>query len=169
MFSRESWCLVSISRRRNARFALPPRTPMVRSDDNIFLKNFGKMHNVWNLGLELQDSSLGLRVFDKVSVSSRNFNQISVSVSKVTVSNASLYTAALHLLCRSFKCGSLGCSGLLWWVAVQKRLKTTNRVHPPPTFLFKWTFRFQKTVVTCKSSENLPIAIVKPMLSPYSL
>jgi len=51
----------------------------------------------------------------------------------------------------------------------KKMLKTTNRVHPPPTFLFKYTFRFQKTVVTCKSSANLAIAIVKPMPSPYSL
>jgi len=48
-----------------------------------------------------------------------------------------IYTTALHLLYCSFRCGSLGCSKLLWWVTVQKRLKTTNRVHPPPTFLFK--------------------------------
>jgi len=39
------------------------------------------MHKLWSLGLELQVSSLG--VLDEVSVSSRNFNQ--VSVSKVTV------------------------------------------------------------------------------------
>jgi len=41
-----------------------------------------------SLGLELQVSSLG--VFDEVSVSSRNFNQVSVSFSKVTVSTSSL-------------------------------------------------------------------------------
>jgi len=47
---------------------------------------------VSSLGLELQISSLGLGVFDKVSVSvsSRNFNQVSVSVSKVMVSTTSL-------------------------------------------------------------------------------
>jgi len=62
---------------------LPLRTSMVRSDDDIFLKSFGKMHKlVSSLGLELQVSTLG--VFDEVSNSSRNFNQ--VSVSKVTVS-----------------------------------------------------------------------------------
>jgi len=45
---------------------------------------------VSTLGLELQVSSLGLGVFDGVSVSSRNFNQVSVSVSKVTVSTTSV-------------------------------------------------------------------------------
>ena len=49
---------------------------------------------VSSLGLELQVSSLGLGVFDEVLVSisvySRNFNQDSVSVSKVTVSTTSL-------------------------------------------------------------------------------
>ena len=40
-----------------------------------FLKNLGKMHKFW---------SRGLGVFDEVSVSSRNFNQ--VSVSKVMIS-----------------------------------------------------------------------------------
>jgi len=42
---------------------------------------------VSRLGLELQVSSRGLSlgVFDKVSVSPRNFNQVSASVSKVTV------------------------------------------------------------------------------------
>jgi len=40
------------------------------------------------LGLELRVSSHGLGFFDEVSVSSRNFNQ--VSVSKVTVSTTSL-------------------------------------------------------------------------------
>jgi len=49
---------------------------------------------VSSLGLELQVSSLGPRVFDEVLVSisvySRNFNQDSVSVSKVTVSTTSL-------------------------------------------------------------------------------
>jgi len=44
-----------------------------------------------------------------------------------------MYTAALRLLYWSFRCGLLGCSGLLYWVAVQKRLKTTGRVHPPST------------------------------------
>jgi len=33
-----------------------------------------------------------------------------------------MYTTALHLLYWSFWCGSLGCSRLLWWVLVQKRL-----------------------------------------------
>jgi len=53
-----------------------------------FLKYFAKMHKFWSLGLELQVSTLG--VFDEVSVSvsSRNFKQ--VSVSKVTVSTTSL-------------------------------------------------------------------------------
>jgi len=45
---------------------------------------------VSSLGLELQVSSLGLGVFDEALVSSRNFNQVSVSVSKVTVSTTSL-------------------------------------------------------------------------------
>jgi len=51
-----------------------------------------------SLGLELQVSSLGLGDIDEVSVSSRNFNQ--VSVSKVTVSTTSLvptlFLLALH-------------------------------------------------------------------------
>jgi len=48
---------------------------------------------VSSLGLELQVSSLGLGlgIFDEISVSSRNFNQVSVSVSKVTVSTTSLF------------------------------------------------------------------------------
>jgi len=60
----------------------------------FFEKNSGKCANfeVSSLGLELQVSSLGLRVFDEVSVSSRNFNQVSVSVLKVTVSTTSLQT-----------------------------------------------------------------------------
>jgi len=41
-------------------------------------------------GLKLQVSRFGLGVFDEASVSSRNFNQVFVSVSKVTVSTASL-------------------------------------------------------------------------------
>jgi len=45
------------------------------------------------LGPEHQVSSLGLGVFDEVSVSSRNFNQ--VSVSKVTVSTTSLVNLPL--------------------------------------------------------------------------
>jgi len=45
---------------------------------------------VSSLGLELHVSMLGLGIFDEVSVSSRNFNQVSVSVSKVTVSTRSL-------------------------------------------------------------------------------
>jgi len=59
----------------------------VRSDDEI-LKKFGKIHKFEVLSLELQISSLG--VFDEVSVSVsfRNFNQ--VSVSEVTVSTTSL-------------------------------------------------------------------------------
>jgi len=85
MFSRESWCLVES---QWGKCPSPLQTPMVRSDDDIFLKNFGKMHKFWSLGLELQVSSLGLGVFDEVSVSSRNFNQ--VSVSKVAVSTTSL-------------------------------------------------------------------------------
>jgi len=61
----------------------------VRSDDDIFLiatkcTNF----EVSSFGLELQVSSLG--VFDEVSVSSQNFNQVSVFISKVTVSTTSL-------------------------------------------------------------------------------
>ena len=98
MFSRESWCMVSISRAEMP--VSPMRTPMVRSDGDIFLKNFGKMHRFWSLGLglELQVSSLGLGlgVFDEVSVSSRNFNQVSVSVSKVTVSTTSLGNKQKH-------------------------------------------------------------------------
>ena len=70
----------------------PLRTPMVRSDDDIFWKNSAKCTNfeVSNLGIELQVLSLGLGVFDEVSISSRNFNQVSVSVSKVMVSTTSL-------------------------------------------------------------------------------
>jgi len=61
---------------------LPPlRTPMVRSDDDIFRKISAKCTN-------FEVSSLSLGVFDEVLVSSRNFNQ--VSVSKVTVSTTSL-------------------------------------------------------------------------------
>jgi len=33
-----------------------------------------------------------------------------------------IYTTTLHLLYWRFRCGLLGCSGLLWWVMVQKRL-----------------------------------------------
>jgi len=45
----------------------------------VFKKNSAKCTNfeALSLGLELQASSLG--VFDEVSVSSRNFNQVSVS------------------------------------------------------------------------------------------
>jgi len=49
---------------------------------------------VSSLGLELQVSSLGLGVFGEVSVSSQNFNQ--VSVSKVTVSTASLQIKSVN-------------------------------------------------------------------------
>jgi len=37
-----------------------------------------------------------------------------------------MYTAVLYLPYSSFRWGSLGYSGLLHWVAVQKRLKTTG-------------------------------------------
>jgi len=52
---------------------------------------------VSSLGLELQVSRLGLRVFDEVSVSvsSQNFNQVSIPVSKVTVSSTLLLNAQL--------------------------------------------------------------------------
>jgi len=63
----------------------------VRSDDDI-KKKLAKCTNyeVSSLCLEFQVSSLGLGVFDEVSVSSRNFNHVLVSVSKVTVSTSSL-------------------------------------------------------------------------------
>jgi len=56
----------------------------VRRDDNIFKKHF------WQKCLNFEVSRLGLGVFDEVSisVSSRNFHQ--VSVSKVLVSTTSL-------------------------------------------------------------------------------
>ena len=56
----------------------------VRSDDNIFF-NSAKCTNfeVSSLGLGLQVSSVGLEVFDEVSVSSRNFNQVSVLRSRL--------------------------------------------------------------------------------------
>jgi len=63
---------------------------MVRSDGDIFLKNFGKVDKFWSFESRSRTSSLGLGVFDEVSVSSRNFNQVSVTVSKVTVSTTSL-------------------------------------------------------------------------------
>ena len=74
----------------------------VRSYDNIFEKNVGRMHKFWNLESRPRTSSLESRPgrgdIDEVSVSSRNFNQ--VSVSKVTVSTTSLvptlFLLALH-------------------------------------------------------------------------
>jgi len=69
-----------------------------------FLKILAKCTNFevssLGLGLELQVSSLDLNlgVFDEVSVSSRNFNQ--VSVSKVTVSTTSL-VLTLNRFCGS--------------------------------------------------------------------
>jgi len=39
----------------------------VRSDDDIFLRNFYKTHKFWSLGLQLQVSSPG--AFDEISVS----------------------------------------------------------------------------------------------------
>ena len=83
----------------------PLRTPMVRSDDDNFWKISAKCTNfeVTSLGLELQVSSLGLGVFDEVSVSSRNFNQ--VSVSEVTVSTTSLATHDIFCLeCHGYNC-----------------------------------------------------------------
>jgi len=59
----------------------------VRSDDDIFFIS-AKCTKFEVSSLELQVSSLGLGVFDEVSVSPRNFNR--VSVSKVTVSTTSL-------------------------------------------------------------------------------
>jgi len=58
----------------------------------IFFLNFGKMHKFWSLESRSRTSSLDSRswIFDEVSASSRNFNQVSVSVSKVTVSTTSL-------------------------------------------------------------------------------
>jgi len=43
-----------------------------------FFLNFGKTHKFWSLESRSQTSIVG--VFDEVSVSSRNFNQVSVSV-----------------------------------------------------------------------------------------
>ena len=53
---------------------------------------------VSSLGLELHVSilALGLGAFGGVSVSSQNFNQVSVSVSKVTVSTASLQIKSVN-------------------------------------------------------------------------
>jgi len=47
-------------------------------------------HNPLILKSQSRISSLGLGVIDEVSVSSRNFNQVSVLFSKVTVSETSL-------------------------------------------------------------------------------
>jgi len=46
------------------------------------------IREMWGLGLELP--GLGLCFYDKVSVSSRNLSQVSVSVSDVTVLTTSL-------------------------------------------------------------------------------
>jgi len=76
---------------------------------------------------------------------------------------------------RGAQCSCIGCIGLrpALRIAIMgrgtKKVENHNRVHLPPTFLFKYTFHLQKTVVTCKSSAYLAIAIVKLMLSPYSL
>ena len=87
------------TRRKNARNL---KKIQVRSDDDIFSKNLAKCtkFKVSSLGLELQFSSLslGLRVFGEVSVSSLNFNEVLVSVSKVmvsTISLASMYGTSL--------------------------------------------------------------------------
>jgi len=45
---------------------------------------------MWGLGLELPGLGRGLGFYDKVSVSSRNLSQVSVSVLEVTVSTTSL-------------------------------------------------------------------------------
>ena len=89
----------TITRRKNARNL---KKIQVRSDDDIFSKNLAKCtkFEVSSLGLELQVSSLslGLRVFGEVSVSSLNFNEVLVSVSKVmvsTISLASMYGTSL--------------------------------------------------------------------------
>jgi len=95
MLSRESWCLVSISRGANDRFP-PCGRPWSEVMTTFFTKISAKCtkFEVSSLGLELQVSGLG--VFDEVSVSvsSRNFNQ--VSVSKVTVSTTSNVNKSLE-------------------------------------------------------------------------
>jgi len=67
----------------------------------------------------------------------------------------SLYTAVLRLLYLSFAWGSLAYSGLLWWAAVQKRLKTTAlkspRRHP----------RIRKTAIDPKSLKKRYLNIWK--------
>ena len=79
------------TRRKNARNL---KKIQVRNDDDNFLKNLAKCtkFEVSSLSHKLQVSSLslGLGVFGEVSVSSRNFNQVLVSVSKVVVSTTSL-------------------------------------------------------------------------------
>jgi len=99
MFSRESWYLISIPK---GKCPFPPcGRPWSEVMTTFFWKisakctsfevsslGLGLDFQVSSLGLEFQVSSLGLGVFDEVSVSSRNFNQ--VSVSKVTVSTTSL-------------------------------------------------------------------------------
>jgi len=68
-------------------------TVITESKQNISWKGNCLYFHSWKfrfgLGHELQVSSLGLGVFDEVSVSSRNFNR--VSVSKVTVSTSQTY------------------------------------------------------------------------------
>jgi len=56
MFSREFWCLVSISRGGNARFP-PLRTSMVRSDDEIMHKFWSLESQSWTSGLESRSRS----------------------------------------------------------------------------------------------------------------
>ena len=57
----------------NHRFAPHCGRPWSEVLTAFFWKNFGKMHKSWSL--ESRTSSLGLGVFDEVSVSSRNFNR----------------------------------------------------------------------------------------------
>ena len=72
-----------------------------------FYFNFGKMHKFW---------SLGLGVFDEVSVSSRNFNQ--VPVSKVTVSTISLLIACIQFSAMTHKIGE--------WMLKNMHIMSTN-------------------------------------------
>jgi len=68
--------------------------------------------------LEVRETEVALR---KLSGGTAQLRTLEEHWSRVDI----LCTHLLHLLHSSFRWGSLGYGGLLWWVAVQKRLKTT--------------------------------------------
>jgi len=63
------------------------------------------------------------------------FNRGSWSIFGGVANRYFMYTAVLHFLYSSFRCGSLGYRGLLWWVAVQKKVENNGLAELPSKVL----------------------------------